>query len=1669
MFSQDWMGEARCGSSGANQQGFSGSPGSIGEQGGGFDLTRQESQVSMISGGTGMVLRRQESQESSNRSVRSGGMGMGIMLASTGGMRGGSPGKAPSPFRQTRGPSGGELNTSLSKPKLPFQRQNSWAVAPLLPSAPVTVAGMLGIKPGTPSVQRVGSNSPPPMSRQSSALQSVGSMQRGDSVGSDFRMTRENSASFLPILSPIAPSSAPSASTSSPSPAPSGPASASTKMAAMMDSIRGVLQAPVPLKMGRPGDVFGTALSAKEGVGAGDSSKGAGSNKEAGSNKGAGSMKAPGSRKGGSIKVGTKSPNLSPEQAVKTPESDKAHEDGRVQFADGGGMGLGGLGGLGGIGGMGGGMRGNSPLSLSLAMTHLPSERRISVFKPAHESPTQGLVGDRGSIVGRGSAVWSAGTDEEGGGGGGGGMDIDHLVTFSRRGSTLSSLNAMLTTRRASETGKGGLGLGSWTGMMEEGEGESSEDGDNFRWGGEEDSEVSSEAENEALMDTYYDKEAGMQDTGLVVANLHADPLYAVLREEVEKEREWEAHRPRSHHQTKTPSRVGSGMGWVGQEGQGQGQEQTEGQVEGMQEQGQQGRRLITPPSLKLISSFTSLPPAVWVTCRVVYFLLMSYYECVVRVGSAAYRAYLMMEPLWAEMEKQHLRGLCMEQVELEFSWPLLQTLMAKYPVLTTKAFQVMELGLPSAETGTSVGFFNAFPPTKLIYLRDLIKHNMGLFQASQLAHVLPVAAALCAWSKRVIAKVYASCLRRLREVQSKSRTGAALHAVYHQPYRSCLEEGAEGEAKEEEEGPTLPPNLLFVLAVEDALDDTAITAMRVQMQLQMLDRETADGDTGGTGGTGGPGGPGSADAGASATATASASASALASVLTLSSTLALALGLVRPVDRLEVLLVPPPLIAVDMQLNALALEEQAVQANKQTRTHTLQLQMPSRAHTGEGGNGSGVLTPMQRVRSLWSQVLTVYEAHLREFAFSPLHRVMLLPPPLVVDAEKERTGRERGMGERWEEEKEKEKEKVVGGKYARHRSKSAFFTGFNIGDIDTGVDGGDGNGKIRHNSLDFVDSVGSGGGGGVEGGRLPLQIGLTVMLGEGQEQLLERLGPLFPASAFALQRHGLHPVLEHALSKRGEKEGKQRGGALTASVASISSPPQSPSRARSGSTDSLQGQSSKRLQSPKRLQSTKEGQGQGLKMAKGKGGLGTVQPDVLIVRMRGGAVPVPTLLSPAYSASPRIKSLSMRFSLVLVDEKAPPPQRPLSRPAHRPEGTHPQTLSQSQSLSRSSHTVQPAVALTSGPNKYLLCVEDSPGSWLAFQLVCRLARPSDTVALVHVPVLRHHVRGGGGWGGDGDTDEGCSYLTLEEYNLLAVHCTRRAEHLSSVYKSAGHNLYVGPVPSYAEEMQARQKGLERVNKMEALLAEGGGKGGGWGESIVAKVTHTEVMKPVQIVHNKRGSWSVGVTAVALSKFRASLTSAKNSRSMSMSSVGPGRLSQAEAMKAAAAAVLAIEAAETVAAVVEAATAAATAAAAAEALKAAQRRDRCTSFLASQQTHRLASQLLTLAQELRPTFLVIGANGKEITRLLTKPTGVDMDVVGMGLGSSLAESGSELGSDTQEAQAQYVQHCAQSVEVAGEVLRLYRECEGGEGGGSDNDGIRFSFILSNSSAVQAGD
>lgn len=227
----------------------------------------------------------------------------------------------------------------------------------------------------------------------------------------------------------------------------------------------------------------------------------------------------------------------------------------------------------------------------------------------------------------------------------------------------------------------------------------------------------------------------------------------------------------------------------------------------------------ISPADLKMLSSFNILPPAMWVTARIVYFLFLAYYQLVFCDDSlVAIRNYMSIDALWTVIGGHLVTdGLAVESVEKKFSWPLLQA-MLYYPIMFSKALHLIEHGPPDfvlldPSASTSRGryhynlpigdnhlntdpnssslysygtrslmmatnsssaavnasskmshrhlFYDKYPIHMLAPLRRLVVAGSALFDKSSLIHTVPAGAKLCSWARRIVASIFASCWHR--------------------------------------------------------------------------------------------------------------------------------------------------------------------------------------------------------------------------------------------------------------------------------------------------------------------------------------------------------------------------------------------------------------------------------------------------------------------------------------------------------------------------------------------------------------------------------------------------------------------------------------------------------------------------------------------------------------------------------------------------------------------------------------------------------------------------------------------------------------------------------------------------------------------------------------------
>jgi hypothetical protein len=516
----------------------------------------------------------------------------------------------------------------------------------------------------------------------------------------------------------------------------------------------------------------------------------------------------------------------------------------------------------------------------------------------------------------------------------------------------------------------------------------------------------------------YFDEDEGFQDTAVIVANLHADPLYRILREEIER---------LELHEQQQQQRGYSGGGVTGvtgvrpvsgrpPSGTAASLALTKQLVPGLSNyKSRQLGPVICAPELKTLGSFLSLPPAVWMTCRLTYFLLLAFYECVALPGRhREFRYQLNLEPLWCGLDQQvRDKQVCMADVEFKYSWPMLQEIVTRYPVLVTRLLHVMEHGLPNEDPDGAPFeaslFFNAFPPTKLLYLRDLVKQGMGLLDPAELIHTVPVSAQLCDWCKRIIARIYSSCLTRLRCVHGPPRSASAGQARAHSAggVRTMITNPAAAAAVAQKyphlddvasSAAQLPGTLKFVLAVEDALDagggfggagaGAGAGAAPVHSVVSFFDGFESSTDQFGSSvneagnGFEALGGKGAGGA--------------------LSHTLEKSLNLVKPSDSLDVLLLPPNISEVYMQLqlytNSSSATSSITQQDLLFASISSSLSHPYNNAGGGGGGGELMLLEVaaRKLHAQWLLTKAAYEHHLQQYSSSPLHRVVLLPPPTL-------------------------------------------------------------------------------------------------------------------------------------------------------------------------------------------------------------------------------------------------------------------------------------------------------------------------------------------------------------------------------------------------------------------------------------------------------------------------------------------------------------------------------------------------------------------------------------------------------------------------------------------------------------------------------------------------
>lgn len=153
----------------------------------------------------------------------------------------------------------------------------------------------------------------------------------------------------------------------------------------------------------------------------------------------------------------------------------------------------------------------------------------------------------------------------------------------------------------------------------------------------------------------------------------------------------------------------------------------------------------ISANELELFASFYKLPAAVWVTAKLVYFLIASYFQVLsdVEIPSSS----------WAFLRDRSVTRI--EMLKQDFSWPDLQQLM-KQSVTFSNIIDLIEHGSTEIDR---FYFYDNFPSQYLETLRSISDNK--LLNEQILLPILPVAAKICLWAKRVIASIYASMMIR--------------------------------------------------------------------------------------------------------------------------------------------------------------------------------------------------------------------------------------------------------------------------------------------------------------------------------------------------------------------------------------------------------------------------------------------------------------------------------------------------------------------------------------------------------------------------------------------------------------------------------------------------------------------------------------------------------------------------------------------------------------------------------------------------------------------------------------------------------------------------------------------------------------------------------------------
>ena len=98
--------------------------------------------------------------------------------------------------------------------------------------------------------------------------------------------------------------------------------------------------------------------------------------------------------------------------------------------------------------------------------------------------------------------------------------------------------------------------------------------------------------------------------------------------------------------------------------------------------------------------------------------------------------------------------------------------------------------------------------------------------------------------------------------------------------------------------------------------------------------------------------------------------------------------------------------------------------------------------------------------------------------------------------------------------------------------------------------------------------------------------------------------------------------------------------------------------------------------------------------------------------------------------------------------------------------------------------------------------------------MACRLAKPSDTIVLVHIPVISQYFPKS-----SRKHNKESPLLTMSSYLQQRKICEKRIEDLISLYKDTGFNLYIDQIPTYEDALYRHAIYSQRDSYYEGAYA----------------------------------------------------------------------------------------------------------------------------------------------------------------------------------------------------------------------------------------------------------